>query len=109
MSLILAQSLAAYSVPMYLQGTLIFPLFTLQFNRFCRLRGFNTLYVCGTDEHGTTTTVKAMEEKCTNQQICDKYYQIHKQAYDWFQIDFDIFGRTATPIQTEITQDIFLK
>ena len=29
--------------------------------------------------------------------------------YRWFQIDFDIFGRTTTPLQTEITQAIFLK
>lgn len=27
--------------------------------RFCRLRGYNTLYVCGTDEYGTATETKA--------------------------------------------------
>ena len=29
--------------------------------------------------------------------------------YDWFNISFDVFGRTTTELQTEITQDIFLK
>ena len=29
--------------------------------------------------------------------------------YDWFNIQFDIFGRTTTKLQTEITQDMFLK
>ena len=29
--------------------------------------------------------------------------------YKWFNIHFDIFGRTTTQLQTEITQDIFLK
>ena len=28
------------------------------FARFCRLRGYNTLYVCGTDEYGTQTETK---------------------------------------------------
>jgi len=29
--------------------------------RFCRLRGYNTLYVCGTDEYGTATETKARD------------------------------------------------
>ena len=41
--------------------------------RFCRIRGYNVIYVCGTDEYGTATETKAMEEKLTPQQICDKY------------------------------------
>ena len=31
--------------------------------RFCRLMGENTLYICGTDEYGTATETKALEEK----------------------------------------------
>lgn len=42
------------------------------FARYCRLRGYNAIYICGTDEYGTATETKAMEEKCTPQQICDK-------------------------------------
>ncbi len=30
------------------------------FARFCRLRGHNTVYICGTDEYGTATEVKAI-------------------------------------------------
>jgi methionyl-tRNA synthetase len=30
-------------------------------------------------------------------------------VYEWFNIEFDYFGRTTTPKQTEIAQDIFLK
>lgn len=29
--------------------------------------------------------------------------------YEWFNISFDIFGRTTSKLQTDITQDIFLK
>jgi methionyl-tRNA synthetase len=48
-------------------------------------------------------------EGCTPQQLCDKYHAIHSQVYDWFDISFDIFGRTTTQLQTDITQEIFLK
>ncbi|XP_071960826.1 methionine--tRNA ligase, cytoplasmic-like [Antedon mediterranea] len=75
--------------------------------RFCRLRGYNTLYICGTDEYGTATETKALEEKLTPQQICDKYFKLHRDVYQWFNIGFDYFGRTTTEKQTEIAQDIF--
>ncbi|KAL6553588.1 hypothetical protein OROGR_007430 [Orobanche gracilis] len=77
------------------------------FARFCRLRGYNALYICGTDEYGTTTECKAKEENCTPQEICDKYHKIHKEVYDWFGISFDIFGRTSTPQHTEVCHTIF--
>ncbi|XP_004365688.2 methionyl-tRNA synthetase [Capsaspora owczarzaki ATCC 30864] len=77
--------------------------------RFCRERGYNTLYICGTDEYGTATETKALEEGLTPQQICDKYHKLHREIYEYFQISFDHFGRTTTPQQTEISQDIFLR
>ncbi|MBR9700236.1 methionine--tRNA ligase [Candidatus Woesearchaeota archaeon] len=77
------------------------------FARFKRSQGEEVLYVCGTDEHGTTTEAKAIEEGVTPQEICDKYYKIHKDVYDWFGISFDIFGRTSTENHTEIVHDIF--
>ncbi|KAM7328282.1 hypothetical protein ACRRTK_012374 [Alexandromys fortis] len=77
------------------------------FARYSRLRQWNTLYLCGTDEYGTATETKAMEEGLTPQQICDKYHAIHADIYRWFNISFDTFGRTTTPQQTKITQDIF--
>lgn len=79
------------------------------FSRYCKARGYPTLFVCGTDEYGTATETKAIEEGVTPQQLCDKYNKLHKEVYDWFEIEFDHFGRTPTQEQTEIAQDIFLK
>ena len=90
-------------------GNLIQVLSADVFARFCRIRGYETLYVCGTDEYGTATETKAAEEGLTPRQLCDRYYTIHDDIYRWFGIAFDKFGRTSTPIQTEVTQDIFKK
>ncbi|WPG98545.1 Hypothetical protein R9X50_00133700 [Acrodontium crateriforme] len=79
------------------------------FSRYCKARGHPTLFVCGTDEYGTATETKAIEEKVTPQQLCDKYNKLHKEVYDWFEIGFDHFGRTPTQEQTDIAQDIFTK
>jgi methionyl-tRNA synthetase len=40
-------------------------------------------------------------EGVSPKEICDKFYQLHKQVYDWFNIEFDNFGRTTTEYQTE--------
>ncbi|KAF9353221.1 putative methionine--tRNA ligase, cytoplasmic protein rar1 [Mortierella sp. AD094] len=77
--------------------------------RYQRVRGINALYICGTDEYGTATETKALSDGVTCQELCDKYHPIHKQCYEWMEIDFDKFGRTTTEEQTQIAQDIFLK
>lgn len=79
------------------------------FARFSRARGYNTLYVCGTDEYGTATETKAIEEGVSPKELCDKYYALHSEVYEWFNIAFDHFGRTPTQQQTDIAQDIFTK
>ena len=77
------------------------------FARFCRSRGYDTLYICGTDEYGTATETKALEEKKTPRELCDFYYKEHVKVYDWFHINFDKFGRTSNEECTEITQGLF--
>lgn len=77
------------------------------FARFCRSRGYDTLYICGTDEYGTATETKALEEKKTPRELCDFYYKEHTQIYDWFRITFDKFGRTSNEECTEVTQMLY--
>ncbi len=79
------------------------------FARYCRSKGYETLYVCGNDEYGTATETKAREEGLTPREICDKYHEVHKKIYKHFNISFDVFGRTSTEEHTEIVQKIFRK
>jgi len=88
-------------------GNLIQMLSADVFARFCRARGYDTMYVCGTDEYGTATETKALQENKTPRELCDYYYAIHKDIYEWFHIAFDKFGRTSNEECTEITQRIF--
>ena len=77
------------------------------FARFCRSKGYETLYICGTDEYGTASETRALQEGVTPRELCDRYHAIHREIYKWFNISFDYFGRTSTPLQTEIVQHIF--
>ncbi len=88
-------------------GNLIQVLSADVFARFCRLKGYQTLYVCGTDEYGTATETKAQEEGVSPRELCDRFHALHAGIYQWFGIAFDRFGRTSSPEQTAIVQDIF--
>lgn len=76
--------------------------------RYKRKLGENVLYLCGSDMYGTTSEIKARQEGISCQELCDKYDKIHKGIYDWFNIDFDIWGKTVTPEQTELSHEIFM-
>lgn len=83
----------------------LFPLSIIEISHCCFVLSASFLLsTSGTDEYGTTTEYKAIEEGLTPQQICDKYHVVHWQVYEWFNISFDLFGRTSTPKQTAICQ-----
>lgn len=87
------------------------------YNRYCKRMGRETLFICGADEYGSCTLVKAEEEGLTPREICNKYITVHQEIYKWFNIDFDYFGRTSTNDPQEdinwnhtiISQNIFKK
>jgi methionyl-tRNA synthetase len=79
------------------------------FARYCRLKGYETLFVGGADENGTPTEVAALELKVTPRHLTDVFYSVHKTIYDWFEISYDNFSRTSLPVHHKTTQDLFLK
>ena len=79
------------------------------FARYLKSKGKEVMSVCGTDEHGTTAEVKALEEGLTPRELVDKYFKIHKKIYEWFNCEFDCFGRTSSEENKEVTLDIFEK
>lgn len=79
------------------------------YTRYLRSQQKNVISVLGTDEHGTTSEVKAIEEGVTPKEITDKYFKIHKEIYDWFEFEFDCFGRTSDVENHEISTDIYIK
>lgn len=74
--------------------------------RFNRLIGNEVLYICGTDEHGSPSELGARKENMDIVAYTTKYYNIHKEIYEKFNISFDYFGRSSSPENTELTQTI---
>jgi len=79
------------------------------FARYCRLKGYETLFIGGTDEHGTPIILEAEKAGISEKELCDHFYKIHKQVYDWLNISYDNFSRTSNQIHHQTTQDFFKK
>ena len=79
------------------------------FARYCRLNSYDTILIGGTDEHGTASEIAAQKLGITCKKLCDFYFKIHKDIYDWFNISYDNFSRTSRPIHNKTVQEFFRK
>lgn len=77
--------------------------------RYLRMRSQETLFVCGSDEHGVPITIKARQAGCSPQDIVDKYHGIIKKSFEDFGISFDIYSRTSSKIHHETAAEFFKK
>ena len=77
--------------------------------RYNRLKGNDVLYVCGSDEHGVPITISAEKEGVTPQVIIDRYHKINKDAFDKFEMSFDVYSRTSLPGHHKTAQEFFLE
>lgn len=78
------------------------------FARYCRLKEYETIFVGGTDEHGTAIEFAALKENITPKEICDKLYFKHKEIYNEFGISYDNFYRTSDITHHKLVQNFFL-
>ena len=77
------------------------------FARYCRAKGYETLFVGGTDENGSTSEIAALKIGVPLEEFSDKLHQEHKRIYQWFGISYDNFSRTTKPIHHETVKEFF--
>ncbi|MEV7777775.1 methionine--tRNA ligase [Kitasatospora sp. NPDC088351] len=74
--------------------------------RYLRQRGHEVLYICATDEHGTPAELAAQDAGLPVAEFCARAHDRQKAVYDGFRLSFDFFGRSSSPQNREITQEI---
>lgn len=79
------------------------------FARYCRLAGYETLFIGGSDEHGTPIEVSAQQLGTSPKELTDKFYKVHREIYEWLDISYDNFSRTSLPEHHSTTEDFFLR
>lgn len=75
--------------------------------RFHRLLGDDVLFVCGTDEHGTPISLRAVREGVKPEKIAEQYYRLDLEVFSKSRISFDYFGRTTSQEHKETVQWFF--
>lgn len=62
------------------------------------------LYICATDEHGTPAELAAAAAGQDVRTYCDEQHEIQKRAGEAFGLSYDIFGRSSSPQNRQLTQ-----
>lgn len=75
--------------------------------RYLRLKKREVLFICGSDEHGVPVTIRARKERCTPQEVVDRYNKVIKESFEGFGISFDFFGRTTSEVHRQTASDFF--
>jgi len=75
--------------------------------RFQRARGNEVLFICATDEHGTPAELAAHEAGLPVEEYCAQMHDLQKDLGDRFGLSFDLFGRSHSPQNHEITQHFY--
>jgi methionyl-tRNA synthetase len=71
--------------------------------RFQRARGNETLFICATDEHGSTTELAALEAGQDVAAFCAEQHRAQKTVGEAFGLSWDYFGRSSSPQNHELT------
>src|SRR3954462_15335136 len=74
------------------------------FARYQRARGVETLFVCATDEHGSTTELAAMEAGQDVVTFCAEQHAAQAVVCARFGLSWDHFGRSSNRPNHELTQ-----
>jgi len=77
--------------------------------RYLRLAGNDVLFVCATDEHGTPIVAAAEKAGKPPAEFAAYYHEKDKKEFEQLGFTFDIFHRTSSKENRELTQHFFTK
>ncbi len=79
------------------------------FARYLRLRGDDVIFVSGSDEHGTPIEVEALQLGVKPRELTDRMHEIVKKLFELWEISFDNYTRTESPVHREFVKEFFMK
>ena len=79
------------------------------FTRFHRLTNDDVIHVCATDDFGTPILIKAEKEGKTPEEIVAHWNEVDRKDFRDFGISFDIFSKTSSRENIQLTQYFFTK
>jgi len=78
------------------------------FTRYSRLKGIDTVFVSGSDCHGTPITVEADKRGISAKDLVNEYIPKVYEIIEQYGISYSLFTSTITDNHKKVTQDVFL-
>jgi methionyl-tRNA synthetase len=75
--------------------------------RYKRLRGYDVMFLTGTDEHGQKIQLRAQEAGKPVMEFLDEIIAWIRDLWDRLDISYDDFIRTTEPRHTKVVEEIF--
>jgi methionyl-tRNA synthetase len=76
-------------------------------NRFQRLQGHDSLYICGDDAHGTAIMLSAQKKGISPEVLIEQTHKEHSQDLAGFYVEFDNFHTTHSEENRELSAMIY--
>ncbi|APW96337.1 methionine--tRNA ligase [Halobiforma lacisalsi AJ5] len=76
------------------------------YNRALGTLGQQSVYVCGSDMHGTPVAVNAEQQGVDPEDFALEWHEQYEETFPKFNVEFDNYGHTHDETNTELTQDI---
>ena len=79
------------------------------YSRFCRLKGLDVVFVCGSDEHGTPVSVAARDAGRTPLEHVNYFRERQLRDLKDLEVSFDNYHRTHSEENRKLTEEFLIK
>ena len=79
------------------------------FARYCRMKGYEVVFTCATDDYGTPILIKAEQEGKTPREYVEYWNKRDLEDFTKLGISFDFFYKTSSEENLRLTQYFFLR
>lgn len=79
------------------------------YSRYLKLKGHDAIYICGSDQHGTSLEIEAYKNNLDVHKFAMESHDSVEYVLRKWNMDFDFYGHTHSKTNQFFTDDIFLK
>ncbi|MEM0154413.1 MAG: methionine--tRNA ligase [Methanothrix sp.] len=77
------------------------------FHRYAELIGRDSIFICGSDQHGTPIEIRALKEGVSSESLADSVHERIKKVFENFECSFTHYGKTNSESNKKAVYEIF--
>jgi len=77
------------------------------FHRYTQLAEYDSIFICGSDQHGTPIEIRALKEGVTPEHLANSVHERMKKVFEKFECGFTYYGKTHSESNKNAVYEIF--